>query len=329
MIYKASPEKGKEKGLGAAQRKYVDIIFVPGYFPGTYAQPTETENTKGSAVAKKKSQHSSGASPVVFRTGRRCFSRAAALPEGCAPHPEDPLVLIVDREDPALIARALWTENVKAVIVRPETEGQDVLELRARMSAHTLAEALQIGRYALGNPLIDPSEPLRETADLSLHVRRRTRASLSDLFQSIAGRPPELGMVRFRPRPEDSQLPDGYGFHDDSHVTLVAFKCVYGAGTVWVQGYQPPEEVMQRRVSVLTKFYGYGAHGKPDEGIRILEAKEGDTFFFFGRNACSASPAFPAFIHSVPPLSDPRAASRMLVATYTKRGVDFPDYLIS
>lgn len=281
-------------------------------------------------MAKKKSPHSSGASPVVFRTGRRCFSRAAALPEGCAPHPEDPLVLIVDREDPALIARALWTENVKAVIVRPETEGQDVLELRARMSAHTLAEALLIGREAFGNPMVNPSVNLRETADLSLRVRRRTRASLSDLFQSIAGRPPELGMVRFRPRPEDSQLPDGYGFHDDSHVTLAALRIVYGVGTVWVQGYQSPEDAARRKIPATPRFYGYGSPDIPDGNVRILDdSRAGDTLFFFGRNVCSTPRAFPSFVHSSPPLGDARATSRMVIAAYTKMRIEFPDYLIS
>lgn len=266
-------------------------------------------------------------SSVVYRKGRQCFSKAAALPEGCAPHPEDPLVLVVEKQDPALIARALWTEEVKAVIVRPGTESDDVKTLRTRMQACTPEDASLIGQYALGKSLSGQPDALQETAHLSLRVRRQEQNRLSELFCKVAGFEPELGKVLFRPRPEDTLMPKGYGFHDDFKVTFAAIKSIYGPGTDWIKGYQAPEDTARRKISGQSRFYHYGDPGALEDGITVLGTQEGDTLFFFGRDACDAPLALPAFVHSSPPFQDGRADSRMVLAAYTKERVEFPRHI--
>lgn len=267
-------------------------------------------------------------SSVVYRNGRRCFSKAAALPQGCAPHPEDSLILVVENEDPRAIVQALHTEHIKAVIVRPGTIPDDVQELRVRMQTCTPEDASLIGQYALGKSLSGHSKDLKETAELSLRVRRREQNRLSTLFYKVAGFEPELGKVLFRPRPEDADMPRGYGFHDDFIVTLAAIEVIYGPGTDWIKGYQAPEDVTRRKIPKTPRFYHYGEPGALDQGIRVLGTQEGDTLFFFGRDACAALPALPAFVHSSPPLQDGQADSRMVLAAYTKKRVEFPNHLL-
>lgn len=270
---------------------------------------------------------------IVFRNGRQCFSQAAGLPEGCATHPEDPLVLIVDRENPKTIAKALWTEGVKAVILRTGEVSDNVQTLRTRMTDCSYGKALKIGQYALGERLTDDNPSLQEMAELSLKVRRQEQKRLSALFQSVASKDPELGAVLYRPIPQDSSRPDGYGFHDDSHVTLAAIQIVHGTGTPWIQGYQHPEDVQSRKITRSPRFYNYGHPDNPDDRVTILRAEEGDTLFFFGRDACAANPAFPAFVHSSPPIgkipsgTEP-ANSRLVLASYTKKPLEFPRHLL-
>lgn len=272
-------------------------------------------------MPKKKDQNG-----VVYRAGKRCFNKSAVLPADCSPLPEDPLILVVESLDPKSIARALWTEGIKAVIARPEAQPDDVLELRARMTECSFEDCLLIGQYAIGEAsLLNHPETLRETAILSQNVRRRTVNRLSALFQEVAGIPPELGKTMFRPAPQDSDAPRGHGFHDDFIVTLAAIQTVYGAGTDWVKGYQNPEDVKKRRSSGNSRFYTYGSQEDPDKTVQVLSAEEGDIIFFFGRDACAAPPAFPAFVHSSPPIQGGGKDSRLTLAAYTKKHVDFPE----
>ncbi len=261
-------------------------------------------------------------SPVVYRNGRHCFNRAAALPEGCAPHSEDPLVLVIKNESPDLIARALWTEGIKAVVVRTGKTPENVQALRERMKRYTPADAAWIGRGAIGR-----SDDLKDAAALLSTVQTEEKNKLSALFRCVAGLTPELEKVLFRPLPPGTPIPQGYGFHDDTKVTLAGLNVVYGPGTDWISGYQEPKDTAKRAFLETPDFYHYGSPGDPNKDVRILSAEEGDMIFFFGRSALRACPAFPSFIHSSPPFQEDGTDSRLALACYTKKTVEFPGHI--